>query len=445
MTTTTTTKQSTLNNSLKFAVENGSFNLAKWAFEQSEKPTNIGECLLKAISMAEISKEMLELLTSQLLDKPSSNVQISNVEETKVEETIFPYVRVVGVKETKVEETKVEVTKVEETKVEETKVEETKVEETKVEETKVEETNVEETKVEETKIEETKVELPKIGYVGKIPVVILNKDIYFENFELIGKISRLTYRIIYYPKLVLEELMIGAYSLEELNYQSVDNKNWTILHILCKMNTKDKIYEEILEYFLTKTDIDINLISTNNKNAFQLAMMNFNLNNLSNRLIKIFLDHPKFNHSIKINKKNIVTYLFNRIGSYDRIDLIKLLIENPKTIIPPIKDDDNKHMLISIAKRAIKNKEYMEIFEIILANSNIELPSLSDIFSNLNVSLSSMFLNFWTIIAKSKRIKLELFDDDDYTLNDYLMKFSSDQKTVLLKIYIEHFPEGIVW
>jgi hypothetical protein len=381
MTSTLQTQSNSSNVALEYAVTHNLPILVKWALEKpvSEKPTNIEYCLNLAFSKS-LNEDIISLLVSQL-NSPK-------IEDTNVKESI-----------------------------KEAPKEESKKEESKKEESK------EDAKKKDIK-EDLKEKYP-------LPLTLIKNDYDEINTSLIMHVEE-------DPEKALEELKKGRYSLEELNYQHEHRYMFTILHYLCyeKIQGKiyEEIYEEILEYLLTKTDININLLSSGKNTAFSLGLFGGSIN-FSDKIFKLFLEHPDFNHHFKfIQSSNIVTHLVNRYtpNTIRNNRLIILLLECPKTQF------DTEHPITNIIRLCLYNDSKHQLLEDILKNPNIKINPANVFGISFNFKMI-FFEKIFTMIAKSKRVLLNLSSTDGNNFNILSVKM----KNTILKIYLEYYPMGI--
>jgi hypothetical protein len=374
----TSTLQTQSNVALEYAVTHNLPKLVKWALEkpESEKPTNIENCLNLALSKLP-NEDIISLLVSQL-NSPK-------IEDTNVKESI---------KEAPKEESK----------------------------------------------EDAKKEEPKEKYPQPLTIIMggtynINNNNKIDISDTID-ISSLTLQICNDPVKALEELKKGKYSLEELNYQHKGRNMFTILHILCDTDAKGTIYEEILEYLLTKTDIDINLESTGGNNAFSISVFG-GIVNISDKICKLFLEHPKFNHSFKINNStNIVNHLIGRfIGkSYIKrnCSMIKLFLLCPMVHYV-------EHPIEAIIKKCFMNSDMHNLLKDILDTKNIKIDNYMVFNSLINNTEFSYLKATIEIIAQSKRVDLCLNNSKNY----FMSINNNINRNILLRAYLKHFPEGI--
>jgi hypothetical protein len=405
MTSTLQTQSTPSNVALEYAVTHNLPKLAKWALEkpESEKPTNIENCLNLALSKLP-NEDIISLLVSQL--------NSSKIEDTNVKESIKEAPKEAPKEESKKEESK---------------------EDAKKEEPK------EEPKKEESK-EDAKKEEPKEKYPQ--PLTIIKSGTYNINnnnlYGITGDITSLTLQILNNPIEALEELKKGKYSLEELNYQHKDRFMFTILHILCDTNTEGTIYEEILEYLLTETDIDINLLSTGGNNPFSVSLFAGSFN-ISDKICKLFLEHPKFNHSFKIHANNIVNHLIerhiNKSIKKRNDNMIKLFLECPNMQYV-------QHPIITIIKKCFMNSDMHNLLEDILNSKIIKIDNYIVFNSFINNSKFSYLKETIEIIAQSKQVPLYL--NNSYSCKYFFINIkNNNNKNILLEAYLKHFPEGI--
>jgi hypothetical protein len=396
MTSTLQTPSTSSNVALEYAVTHNLPKLAKWALEkpESEKPTNIENCLNLALSKLP-NEDIISLLVSQL---NSPKIEDTNVKESIKEEPK---------KESKKEES-------------------------------IKEELKEESKKEESIKEDIKEESKEANYPQPLTIITKYVILASDGIEISGDISSLTLQICKDPVKALEELKKGKYSLEELNYQHEGKFMFTILHILCYKVIIGTIYEEIVEYLLTKTDIDINLLSTGGNNAFMSAF-NDGITKMSSKILILFLQHPKFNHHFKIGNAYIVNYFVNSFSYSNNFDyVIKLLLECPKTQF------NDEHPITKIIKQCFGNDNRHILLRDILKNQNIKFDSIMICraflyhSSSTHHSPSQHTYTVLEIIAKSKRASLNLIT------NKQMYEFISDKnRNLILGVYLEHFPEGI--
>jgi ankyrin repeat protein len=375
----TTTPTNTSNNALEYAVNNNIVKLAKWVLMKPVKPDNIEECLNLAISK-NVDKDIIDLLVSEI------GIEI-------------------GLPKTIVESIK----------------------------SKIVESDIKNNKIEEVK-----------------PEFILYYDIMLNGINLKGiTINKLIYDLMFYPKIAKNQLRKNVYSLEELNYRTPLNgitessSGITILHILCSGNSHQyqSDYEDILEYLLTKTRIDINIRNKKGYTAFMLAT-SCRFNKISDKIFRLFLDHPEFKHDDSSRSMSIIEkmrYLGNNQAIY-------LLLEHSKTIYGLVvsneffktKEGFMSNMLKYCKRDSLKN---FELFEKIMSNPNIKFESYDWVFKGLkNIeeeSEKSNICKYFEIVAKSKRMGLDVWKDLKQNIAD------DDLKSKILKLYIQYYPDGI--
>jgi hypothetical protein len=425
----TTTPTNTSNNALEYAVNNNIIKLAQWTLmkPESEKPTNIETCLNLAISK-NVDKDIINLLVSEI-KLPKTIVESQIVESQIVESQIVNS----DIKNSKTEDPKTEESKTEESKTEESKIADPKTEESKIADPKTIEQNT----------EAPKIVTPNVHCVHIAPNLFLNGI----NLREI-KISSLMYNLAIDPGQTRRDIINNVYSIEDLNYQIMyqyqpyihgpkSYSGFTLLHMLCTgyESSYHVYYESILEYHLTKADIDINISDIRGYTPFQIATY-CDVPRISDKIFRLFLDHPKFNHRLFDMGRTIM----NQMKYFGNNQAIYLLLEHPSTFFLDSKESFMTSMLLYCCLNPIRN---FQMFEKIMSNPKIEFKSYDWVFKGienvLNTSNTSNenICTYFEIIAKSKRMGLDVWKDLKQNIaNDNL-------KSQILKIYIKYYPDGI--
>jgi hypothetical protein len=412
MTTTPTTPKLSSNIALEYAVNNNIIKLAKWALMQPAKSDNTTTSLL--ITKADNIKECLALAMAKETNKDIVDLLVSELEIPKT-----------------IEESKIENPKIEGSNIENPKIENPKIENSKVE---TNESNSENPNVE-----------TKGSEFEKLNVYV---DIILNGIPIKGSVvSVLMWDIATNPSLALTRLRSNQYSLKSLNYQleksseksPYDITGYTILHMLCSngRNT-NSTYDDIMEHLLTKTDIDINIrngINHNNHTAFMVAAF-YSGNRISDKVFRLFLDHPKFQHDYINNSMNLIETML----MFNNYHAVYLLLEHSKTFYGKY---TKEHYMAIMFERILNVKgntqEVIYEFGNIMNSEKITFATYDWFFNGFCKTITpvEIYSRYFEIMARSKKMKLDVSGVLDK------LNIADTTKILILKIYIKYYRDGL--